>query len=156
MASVRIAFEFPAQVNDTAARIIAGGVAAVAAVALLTGWLWLTLLLTLGFALRVAFGPRWSPLGRLAGTVLAPRLGAPRWVPGPPKRFAQGVGLALTGVATLALAAGASVVTVSLLVVLLVFAIAIAKSRADGYEPSLDQDPGLAVPDDAGELTETA
>ena len=33
MASVRIAFEFPAQVNDTAARIVAGGVAAVAAVA---------------------------------------------------------------------------------------------------------------------------
>jgi bacteriorhodopsin len=35
---------------------------------------------------------------------------------------------------------------------LLVLAIALAKSRADGYEPALDQDPGLLVPDDASEL----
>jgi len=37
---------------------------------------------------------------------------------------------------------------------LLVLAIALAKSRDDGYAPALDQDPGLVVPDDAGELTE--
>jgi bacteriorhodopsin len=35
---------------------------------------------------------------------------------------------------------------------LLVLAIALAKSRADGYEPALDQDPGLVVPDDPSEL----
>ncbi len=35
---------------------------------------------------------------------------------------------------------------------LLVLAIALAKSRADGYEPALDEDPGLIVPDDASEL----
>ncbi len=39
---------------------------------------------------------------------------------------------------------------------LLVLAIAIAKSRADGYEPALDQDPALMVPDDASELAEQA
>jgi bacteriorhodopsin len=37
---------------------------------------------------------------------------------------------------------------------LLVLAIALAKSRADGYEPALDQDPGLVVPDDASELAD--
>ena len=37
---------------------------------------------------------------------------------------------------------------------LLVLAIALAKSRADGYEPALDQDPGLIVPDDASELAQ--
>ncbi len=37
---------------------------------------------------------------------------------------------------------------------LLVLAIALAKSRDDGYEPALDQDPGLIVPDHASELTE--
>ncbi|HSM67654.1 MAG TPA: bacteriorhodopsin-like [Ilumatobacteraceae bacterium] len=38
---------------------------------------------------------------------------------------------------------------------LLVLAIALAKSRDDGYEPALDQDPGLIVPDDPSELTTT-
>jgi hypothetical protein len=41
--------------------------------------------------------------------VVAPRLGAPRYVPGPPKRFAQGIGAALTSVAAvLALGFGAA------------------------------------------------
>jgi hypothetical protein len=31
--------------------------------------------------------------------VVAPRLGPPKYVPGPPKRFAQGIGAALTSVA---------------------------------------------------------
>ena len=36
---------------------------------------------------------------------------------------------------------------------LLVLGIALAKSRADGYEPAMDDDPDLLVPDDASELT---
>ena len=39
---------------------------------------------------------------------------------------------------------------------LLVLAIALAKSRADGYGPALDEDPDLIVPDDASELAEKA
>ncbi len=35
---------------------------------------------------------------------------------------------------------------------LLVLAIAIAKSRADGYAPAMDEDPDLVIPDDASEL----
>jgi hypothetical protein len=56
----------------------------------------------------VLTGPTLSPLGRLSMRVIAPRLGAPKYVPGPPKRFAQGMGAAFTTVAAvLALGFGA-------------------------------------------------
>ena len=74
---MRDAFGFPAVVNEKAARVVAGGVALIAATALLTGWLWLSAVLAVGFALRVATGPRYSPLGQLATKVVAPRLGEP-------------------------------------------------------------------------------
>lgn len=122
MASVASAFGFPAVVNEKAARVVAFGVLLLAGLALVTGWLWLSAVLAVGFALRVAAGPRYSPLGRLASSVVAPRLGAPKPVPGPPKRFAQTVGLVLTSVAAGFLVAGAPVVTAALLVVLVVFA----------------------------------
>jgi hypothetical protein len=49
----------------------------------------------------VLTGPRLSPLGRLAAHVVAPRLGPPRTVPGPPKRFAQAMGAAMSTAALL-------------------------------------------------------
>ena len=119
---MRNALGFPAIVNEKAARVVAGLVVLVAGVALLTGWLWLTAVLAVGFALRVASGPRFDPFGQLATKVIAPRLGEPVLVPGPPKRFAQAVGLVLTLVATGFLVAGLPAVTTALLVVLLVFA----------------------------------
>lgn len=122
MAVVRTAFGFPAIVNDKAARVVAALVGLVAVVALLTGWLWLSAVLAVGFALRVASGPRFDPFGQLATKVIAPRLGDPVLVPGPPKRFAQAVGLVLTLVATGFLLAGLPTVTTVLLAVLLVFA----------------------------------
>ena len=122
MADVRTPFEFPAVVNEKAARAVAGLVVLVAAVALLTGWLWLSAVLAVGFALRVASGPRFDPFGQLATKVIAPRLGEPVLVPGPPKRFAQAIGLVLTLVATGFLVAGLPVVTTALLGILLVFA----------------------------------
>ena len=78
--------------------------------------------LALGFALRVAAGPRLSPLGLLATRVVAPRLGEPRLVSGAPKRFAQGIGLTTTAVATVALALGAPAVAMALLAVIALFA----------------------------------
>ena len=122
MADVRTPFEFPAIVNEKAARVVAGLVVLVAALALLTGWLWLSAVLAVGFALRVASGPRFDPFGQLATKVIAPRLGEPVMVPGPPKRFAQAIGLVLTLVATGFLVAGLPVVTTALLGILLVFA----------------------------------
>jgi hypothetical protein len=45
----------------------------------------------------VLTGPTLSPLGQLITRVVTPRLSlAPRYVPGPPKRFAQGMGVAFS------------------------------------------------------------
>jgi sulfite exporter TauE/SafE len=91
-------FSFPNPVNEKAARVVAGVVMVVAALALVAGARWLLIPLALGFWARVLTGPTLSPLGRLAQSVIAPRLGPPRYVPGPPKRFAQGMGAAMTTV----------------------------------------------------------
>jgi Domain of unknown function (DUF4395) len=118
------AFRFPNPVNEKAARVVAGGVAASAALTLATGWLWLVPLIAVGFLARVLAGPRFSPLGRLATRVVAPRLGPPKLVPGPPKRFAQAVGLTLTTVASVVgLALGWIGAATALVAVLLVFAL---------------------------------
>jgi hypothetical protein len=89
-------FAFPNPVNEYAARSTAGIVvvlsAAALALGLATGAVWPLWIIAVGFWLRVAGGPRYSPAGRLAVHVIAPRLGAPRLVAGPPKRFAQGIG----------------------------------------------------------------
>lgn len=116
-------FTFPNPVNEKAARSVAAGVVVLAVLALLTGWAWLPVVMAIGFALRVAAGPRFSPLGQLATRVIAPRLGPPRLVPGPPKRFAQTVGLAFTAAAGLAALTDHRPVAVALLAVLLVFAV---------------------------------
>jgi len=116
-------FGFPASVNEKAARVVAGGVAILALVTLGTGWHWLLVLLALGFLARVLTGPKLSPLALLATRVVAPRLGAPKLVPGPPKRFAQAIGLALTTVAAVAsLGLDHPGVATGLLGVLVVFA----------------------------------
>ena len=72
---------FPNPVNDAAARLVP---------------------LTYGFVARVLAGPKISPLGQFAVRVSGPRL--TKWkkdVPGPPKRFAQGIGAVLTISATI-------------------------------------------------------
>ena len=89
-------FGFPNPVNEKAARIVAAGVAVAASLTLATGWYWLLVPLAYGFVARVLAGPTLSPLGRLAAGVIAPRLGPPKLVPGPPKRFAQGIGAVCT------------------------------------------------------------
>ncbi len=123
MRSIRSLLYFPELVNEKAARTVAAGVALLGVLTVATGWHWLVLVLAAGFALRVAAGPRFDPLGLLATRVVAPRLGAPRIVAGPPKRFAQGVGLALTSVAAvLGLALGHDAALVGLLALLVGFA----------------------------------
>lgn len=89
-------FSFPNPVNEKAARVVAGVVMVVALVTLLTSWYWLLIPLAYGFWARVLTGPTLSPLGRFAMRVAAPRLGDPKYVPGPPKRFAQGMGAAFS------------------------------------------------------------
>ncbi|MEV7604788.1 DUF4395 domain-containing protein [Paenarthrobacter sp. NPDC089322] len=95
----RAVFAFPNPVNEYAARITAGLVVVVAVGTLVSGWGWGLVALAIGFWLRVLFGPRVSPLALLSVKVLAPRIGHAKLVPGPPKRFAQGIGAALTSAA---------------------------------------------------------
>jgi Domain of unknown function (DUF4395) len=92
-------FAFPHPVNEKAARSVAGGVVVLTAITLFAQAWWLTVPLALGFWARVLTGPTLSPLGQLATRVIAPRLGTPRYVSGPPKRFAQGMGTAMTTLA---------------------------------------------------------
>jgi len=74
---------------------------------LLTQSGWVLIPLTYGFLARVLTGPTMSPLGRIATQIVTPRLkGNHKFVPGPPKRFAQGVGLVFSGVASLLWATG--------------------------------------------------
>src|ERR1700709_724794 len=87
---------FPNPVNEKAARVVAAGVVLLSLAALLPGLTWLALPIAVGFLLRVAAGPRFSPLGQLATRLIAPRLGPARLVPGPPKRFAQAIGATLS------------------------------------------------------------
>ena len=91
--AVRAALSFPNPVNEVSARLVAAGVVIMAAAYVITGWWPLLAVLAYGFVARVLSGPRFSPLGLLVTRVVTPRLGlAPRLVPGPPKRFAQGIG----------------------------------------------------------------
>lgn len=116
-------FGFPNPVNEKAARAVAAGVLVLSAFTLATGWYWLLVPIAAGFWLRVAAGPRLSPLGLLATKVIAPRLGEPKLVPGPPKRFAQTIGATVTSIAAIAsVGYGADAIAVVLLAVMVLFA----------------------------------
>lgn len=99
---------FPDPVDEVSARLVAAGVFTMAVVAIALDWWWLTVVLAYGFVARVLTGPKLSPLGRLVTQVVRPRLAVgPRLVPGPPKRFAQGVGVAFSATALVLTLAGA-------------------------------------------------
>src|SRR6516164_7584054 len=100
-------FSFPNPVNEKAARVVAGIVLITALAILATGFYWLLVPLAYGFWARVLTGPTLSPLGWTAQNVIAPRLGPRKPVPGPPKRFAQAMGAAMsTAALVLALVLG--------------------------------------------------
>lgn len=115
-------FAFPNPVNEYAARITAGLVVALSVLTLLTGFGWGVAVIAAGFWLRLLFGPRISPLALLSVKVLTPRLGKTRLVPGPPKRFAQGIGAVISTAAAILLAAGLAPAAWILLAVLIVAA----------------------------------
>lgn len=115
-------FSFPNPVNDISARIVAGGVLLLAVATIVFDLPWLTVVIAYGFVARVLTGPTLSPLAQLSVRVLTPLLGKePRPVAGPPKRFAQGIGLAFSGTAAvLTLGFGlraATYVTLGLLII---------------------------------------
>lgn len=114
---------FPHPVDEVSARLVATGVVLLAASALVLGAEWLLVPMALGFWARVLTGPKLSPLGRLATEVVRPLIPVrPRYVPGPPKRFAQGIGAVLTTAGAVLHLAGATGGAQVLLVALLVAA----------------------------------
>ena len=112
---------FPNPVNEKAARTVAAVVCALSVLTLATGWYWLLAVLAYGFLARTLTGPTLSPLGRVATSLIGPRLGRPRPVPGPPKRFAQAIGAVMTSAAAIfALAAHDDTVAIVLLALMIV------------------------------------
>ena len=92
--SVSEVFSFPNPVNEVAARGVAARVVVLTLATIFSGELWLLALLVYGFAARVATGPTLSPMGLVSTRLFVPLLGNPdRPVPGPPKQFAQSIGL---------------------------------------------------------------
>jgi hypothetical protein len=110
-------FSFPDPVNEVSARLVAGGVVLLSALTIVLDQPWLTAVIAYGFLARVASGPTLSPLGQLVTRLITPRLPvAARPVPGPPKRFAQGIGATLSvAAAVLALALGLTTAAYALL-----------------------------------------
>ena len=117
-------FSFPNPVNEVSARLVAGGVLVIALVTIIFNLPWLTLLIAYGFIARVAAGPRFSPLGLLVTKVLTPALPfKEKLVPGPPKRFAQAIGVVFSvTAAVLAVGLGLTTAAYVVLGVLAVFA----------------------------------
>lgn len=119
----------PTTVDDVTVRLIAGVVLLLGVVVLATGAWWLYALLAVDFAIRAAGYPSRSPLARLAGSVLRPRIAAaPRPTAFAPKRFAAAIGAVLTTAAAalwlahvLGAGAWAAAVVVGIGVVMLVF-----------------------------------
>ena len=114
-------FSFPRTINEKAARTVAGVVAITGLVALAADAQWLLLPLAYGFIARVLAGPTLSPLAQFATRIAAPRLGEPKEVAGPPKRFAQAMGATITTLGSLAYLAG-SVTVADICLALLVIA----------------------------------
>ncbi len=90
-------FSFPNPVNEVSARLVAAGVVLMCLATIVFDQPWITAVIAYGFVARVLTGPTLSPLGQLVTRVITPRLSvAPRFVPGPPKRFAQGMGAVMS------------------------------------------------------------
>ncbi len=95
-------FPFPNPANETSARLVAAGVVLISTTFLLTNSTFVLVALVYGFAARVAAGPAFSPLALLVTRVVTPKLNFNhKFVPGPPKRFAQTIGLVFSSSALL-------------------------------------------------------
>ena len=97
---MRALFSFPNPVNEVSARLVAAGVVLMCVLTIALGLHWATVIIAYGFVARVLTGPTLSPLGQFVTRVVTPRLGLPeRPVAGPPKRFAQAIGVVFSGTA---------------------------------------------------------
>jgi hypothetical protein len=90
-------FSFPNPVNEVSARLVAAGVFLMCVLTIALDLRWATVVIAYGFVARVLTGPTLSPLGQIVTRVVTPRLNLrERPVAGPPKRFAQAIGVAFS------------------------------------------------------------
>jgi Domain of unknown function (DUF4395) len=119
--SLQELFSFPNPVNEISARLVAGGVVIMTLLTIGLNLKWATIVIAYGFVARVLTGPSLSPLGQFVTRIVTPRLSIePRPVAGPPKRFAQGMGVAFSVTALILTGLGfwgAAQIVLSLLVV---------------------------------------
>ena len=93
-------FSFPNPVNEYAARMVAFMVLSLSLMIVIGNVRWLMIILAYGFLARVATGPTLSPMDLLATKIIVPLFGNHvKPVPGPPKRFAQTIGLIVSSIA---------------------------------------------------------
>jgi hypothetical protein len=119
-------FSFPNPVNEYAARMVAFMVLSLGLIIIIANVRWLMIVLGYGFLARVATGPTLSPMGLLATKIIVPLFGNHmKPVPGPPKRFAQTIGLVISSIALVfeyfLLLPTAATLTLSVLIVFAAF-----------------------------------
>ena len=127
--SINKFFEFPETINEVSARFVAAGVFVLSLIGLVfiqlesnLGFLF-NLILIIGFLARVSSGPKWSPLAIFVTKILVPNLKFDeKIVPGPPKRFAQAIGLTVSLSIFIFLLLGIKVLSLALLTILMIFA----------------------------------
>lgn len=93
-------FSFPEMINDVSARLVAFFVIIICSLLLISTInnqdfaLYISIFLLYGFVARVTSGPKVSPIAILVTKIIAPRLSfQEKLLPGPPKRFAQFIGM---------------------------------------------------------------
>ena len=116
-------FSFPETINEFAARMVAGFIVILALIYLYSHNIYLLTFMVYGFLARVMAGPSLSPIALLVTKILIPKMGNPyAECPGPPKRFAQFVGLVFTSFAFYFVMSGQSIPAYLLIGILAIFA----------------------------------
>jgi len=124
MDTINNLFSFPNPVNEFSARFVAGMVSILTIAAIVTENQFVAGFLLYGFLARVATGPTLSPMGLLATRVIVPVLGNPtKLVAGPPKRFAQTIGLVFSATAFIMLMLDFVLIFQITLAILVIFAL---------------------------------
>ena len=122
-------FSFPELINEVAARLVAIGVLALSFVVLYllldnNNYVLIFLsILIYGFLARVSSGPKISPLALFVTKLIVPRLNfKEKLVPGPPKRFAQGIGLIFSLFTAITFVVNLNSISILLISILILFA----------------------------------
>ena len=122
-------FSFPELINEVAARLVAIGVLVLSSVVLFllidknNYVLFFLSILIYGFLARVSSGPKISPLALFVTKLIVPRLNfKEKLVPGPPKRFAQGIGLIFSLFTAITFVVNLNSISIILISILILFA----------------------------------